>query len=554
MRSAALALIGTTLLSAQVAFAQPAPNPDRPPENAEEKPAEEPMDTWGAGAPKAADKGPAAPPPTPPAPPRLPPIPPTPETKAHGQAALESDGAVRYVLEAIEVRGNRKTRARTVLRYVPFKSGDVIDVDDVRVELTRYRLLGTGFFRDVQLSLRKGAQRGHVVLVIEVIERNTIVLNDIWMGLSGNATTGGEAKPLSAYGGVSAAETNLAGTGITLGTAVAFGVPQDQFGIRVRFLDPASFLGRKWMTGGELLFNEARDFFGNDEVLFDPGDPSDIPDFAVVPYRRFGGNLGIGRDLSVTTQLWFNYRFESIDAKVKDAASHLRGLDREPIDFDILPNHSVLSTLKATLRHDKRDHPVLPTKGWFVTASGEVSLQPIGSDYQYTRVDVEVNKWWRLKRDHVIRLELFAGAIAGDPPFFEKYYVNDLSDFRPSRVLGLNFERRPSPNFLGTNIIEVRRGNFAGKIAAEYRIPLYRGTRSVFGIDFFTSFGIFGLADGRDINDPPTGYSGAARVPIDLTGNVGFRMDTSAGGFVFAFANALGFIPVNSSNRPEAGQ
>src|SRR5882724_13091190 len=67
--------------------------------------------------------------------------------------------AVRYTLEGVEVRGNTRTRAHVVLRYVPFKQGDVFDVDDPEVELSRYRLLGTGFFRDVQFSLRKGSSR-----------------------------------------------------------------------------------------------------------------------------------------------------------------------------------------------------------------------------------------------------------------------------------------------------------------------------------------------------------------------------------------------------------
>jgi hypothetical protein len=48
----------------------------------------------------------------------------------------------------------------------------------------------------------------------------------------------------------------------------------------------------------------------------------------------------------------------------------------------------------------------------------------------------------------------------------------------------------------------------------------------------------------RDLTRPAEGYSGLARVPVDLTGNLGFRIDTSAGGFAFAFSNLLGFFPV----------
>jgi hypothetical protein len=143
-----------------------------------------------------------------------------------------------------------------------------------------------------------------------------------------------------------------------------------------------------------------------------------------------------------------------------------------------------------------------------------------------------------------LRLELFGGAIAGNAPFFEQYYVGDFSDFLPDRVLGVNFDRRPPKNFLGTEIVEVRYGKYAFKLGTEYRIPLYRGHHSVYGIDLFGSLGVYGVAGDRDLTSPPRAYSGLATIPIDVTANAGFRMDTSAGGFVFAFSNILGFLPV----------
>jgi outer membrane protein assembly factor BamA len=459
--------------------------------------------------------------------------------------------AVRYTLEGVEVRGNTRTRTQVVLRYVPFKRGDVFDVDDPNVELSRYRLLGTGFFRDVQFSLRKGSTRGLVVLVIDVVERNTIVINDVRMGISADADTHGNKRPLTAYAGIDVAETNLLGTGITLGTAMA--VADQQLALRVRFLDPA-FLGSSWMTSGTLLYNDARDFFGNAQVLKDAPGETYSSTSAVVNYTRFGGSLGVGRDLSISTQLWLNYRLETLDASYPLEASHMRGFQVEPIDFDIVRGRSVLSTLGATLEHDTRDHPFLPTRGWHASVTAEVGLLPAGSDYDYQRAEMQASHWWRLPWDeHVLRLELFAGAIAGNAPFFEQYFVGDFCDFRPSRILGVNFDRRPTPNFLGTDIVEVRYGKYAFKVAGEYRIPLFRGHRSIYGIDFFASMGIFGVAGTRDITSPPVGYEGLAKIPLDLTGNFGFRMDTSAGGFVFAFSNVLGFVPVHGKG-PAGGQ
>jgi outer membrane protein assembly factor BamA len=455
---------------------------------------------------------------------------------------------VRYTLQGIEVRGNRRTRDRVVLRYVPFRTGDVLDVNDPEVELTRFRLLGTGFFSSVELSLRKGDRRGEVVLVIEVVERNTFIVNDVWMGVAGERTTeAGTPSTVFPYGGLDIAETNLVGTGITLGAAVGVGPgvgPDIQHALRLRFFDPA-FLGTGWMTSATLLYNNAQDYFGSQNVFTAAGPVS----YAVVPYTRFGGTLGAGHDLSISTQLWFDVRLEKIHADVPLAASHQRGLDREPITFNILPGNSVLSTIRATLLHDTRDEPILPTRGMYVSVIGDTAIAPTGSDYFYSKLQIRASKWWSLPWNHVARLELNYGAVTGNSPFFEKFYVGDFTDLLPDRVLDLNFDRRTAPNFLKTDIVEVRYGNYAAKLQGEYRIPVYRGHRSIYGIDFFGAAGVYGVASYRDLSDPPRGYNGIRRVPIDLTFNLGFRIDTSAGGFVFAFSNLLGLFPV----RGEAG-
>src|SRR5262249_52251050 len=106
---------------------------------------------------------------------------------AREESAIEAVGP-RYVLDGVEVRGNEKTRDTVVTNALSVHPGDVIGADDRRVEASRFRLLGLGLFEDVHLSLRKGAVRGHVVLVVEVVERGTIILNEIFLGTS-EATT-----------------------------------------------------------------------------------------------------------------------------------------------------------------------------------------------------------------------------------------------------------------------------------------------------------------------------------------------------------------------------
>ena len=468
---------------------------------------------------------------------------------------LRTPGAaigLKYALEGIEVRGNTTTLARVVLRYVPFRAGDVLDVDDPELELTRFRLLGTGFFRDVQLSLRRGTSRGYVVLVVDVVERNTIVVDGLWLGLAADANTSGTARPLTAYGGARVTETNLGGTGIAL--SGAFAVADDQLALRAGVTDP-QFLRSSWITQAELLYAAARDFFGNRDVLV-TYQGSSLPvqqDVAILPYKRFGGRLGFGHDLGISSQVFFGYRLERIDATLPLAASDHRGTEVEPIDFMLFDGSSILSTVSATVAHDTRDEPFLPTRGHWITAALDASLTPLGSDYPYAKLVVRGSQWWSLPWGHVLHLDGFAGGVFGVAPLFERFYVGDLSDFLPDRVLDLNFDRRPAPSFLNTDVVEIRYGDYAAQLDAEYRIPIYRGTRSIYGVDFFGGFGVYGIANPIDFVDHAHGYRGFATIPIDLTFNAGLRIDTQAGGFVIGIANLLnvaGLVPTYGAARP----
>jgi outer membrane protein assembly factor BamA len=453
-------------------------------------------------------------------------------------------GGLHYVLEGIEVRGNTSTLARVILRFVPFQRGMVLDVDDKELQLTRFRLLGTGYFRDVQLSLRRGTKRGFVVLVVDVVERNTIIVNDLWLGLSADAEPNGRARPLTAFGGLDVSEENLAGTGVALGGAIA--LASGQLALRTRVSDQ-SFLRSSWTAEAELLYNNAKDFFGNRDVLVDDPTQTVAQDFAVVSYRRFGGSVGAGHEVgSVATRVFFDYRLEKIDANLPLAASHIRGLDVEPIDFYLPPGSSILSTVSATLVHDTRDEPYLPTRGWHVLGRAEVSLTPLGSDYPYTKLVLRASRWIPLPWDHVLRLEGIFGSVFGTAPLFEKFYVGDYTDLRPHRALDLAFDRRPAPNFFGSSIAEVRYGDYAARINAEYRIPLYRGRQTIYGVDFFGSTGLYAVANNVDLQRRARGYDGIQSVPFDWTFNFGIRADTAMGGIALTIANFIGFIPIRS--------
>src|SRR5262245_5562016 len=128
------------------------------------------------------------------------PVPPMPED--------DPDFGPAILIEEIEVVGNRSTQADVILRALPIQAGDALRAGDKRLRDARYKLLALGFFRDVTLGLRKGSERGRVVLTVTVVERGTIVLNRLWFGTS-------QTSPY--WFGVDVGERNLLGTGLSLG-------------------------------------------------------------------------------------------------------------------------------------------------------------------------------------------------------------------------------------------------------------------------------------------------------------------------------------------------
>lgn len=452
-----------------------------------------------------------------------------------GEDREEEDGddgeSATYILEEIEIRGNRRTRDRVIMREIAFEPGGVLDLDDERIELSRYRLLATGFFSDVRLRLRRGSRRGAVVLVVEVVERWTLVVREVFLGVT-------EITP---YGGLYLDEINFLGYGISL--SGAFVVSEQQQGYRVRFAVPR-FLDSPVSLSLEFLYNDARDFLGRRPVLVSgrEGEQS----YAQTDYTRLGGVLGLGLRLAHNTNIYLDYRLELIRANLPAAAAQLDlpfGSEiGEPLDFHLLLGRSILSAFVISLDHDTRDHPFLPSRGRHITGSAVVSTDVIGSNYHFVKLTLGADFYFRLPWRHSLHVGLLIGLIFGDAPLFEHYFIGDLSDQVTSRVLGLNFSHAPAPNIFRTSIEEMRYEKLAGRLDLEYIVPLYRGRRIVYGLDFFLLLGLYSLGSSEDFVNAPVGYSGGA-FPIDMTLDVGFRLDTTVGVFGFSFQNLLGLIP-----------
>jgi len=459
------------------------------------------------------------------------------------------DVRVQYVVESVVIRGNTRTRTSVIRRYVPYRRGDVLDPEDAALESLTWRLRGTGWFDDVSLHLEPGTRRGSVVLVVRVEERNTLAVGGLTFGISeGISATRDTSVDLAPYVGFTLTDSNFFGSGSALSASVLFSARAN--GFRLDHDHPRLFK-RDWSLRSSFFYHRARQYFGNDPLI-DAGEcPDDDEDCleeiaarnAVVFYQRGGFVLGTGHDLGASTRFTLDWQGEMIDLRSRpDAASERFGTSIRPIDFAIEDGVSFVSLVRFTLVYDRRDDPVIPTRGLHVRFTGELSHPVLGSDYDFVRTQLSVRGWIPLPWRHTVRLSLFAGGVIGQAPFFHQFHIADLTDLVPGRMLEMQLDRRRAPNLFGSAIEPMRVEEVAARVDVQYELPLYRSRKGLRALDLYVNGGLLLLADWRDLRVAVPGYEGAARIPLDFTFDVGLRMDTKIGTFQLGFSTLLGFL------------
>lgn len=444
------------------------------------------------------------------------------------------DFGPRYTIEQVVVRGNRKTAAALILGEVGIHPGDVLTASDGRVEAARIHLLSLGFFLDVHLAVQKGSRRGGAILIVDVEERGTIILNALYLGTS-------DATPF--WGGFDIAENNLAGRGISLGGGFVGATRPDvaearrEFGARIRAQVPP-LLGTGLLLSGTGIFTQGDEFFR----VSGPDNNADPARFVAMGIRRVGGVVGMGRALTSSARFFVDFREEGISADwpAERLRTHEDG-SVVPIDFGLLPGFSRVGTLTGTLDFDTRSDPLVPHAGIHAALSAEGAFDHLGSDYQFAKLVFQGSSYTPNRWGHSFGVHLFGGALFGRAPLFDRFFVGDMNLLLPPRALGLNFSTQPSPNLLGTSIAGHRYDNFAGRILFEYSVPLWRRHRLVYSGDAFIALGGFVMGSSGSFRDPSR--SGLAAYPFDLTGDIGVRLDTMIGVFTASVANALGRVP-----------
>jgi outer membrane protein insertion porin family len=434
------------------------------------------------------------------------------------------------VIESIEVVGNTYTAERLIRRALPVKEGERLRAGDPRLRAARFKVLALGYFREVDLRLRKGSTRGNVILSVRVVERGTVVLNRMFFG---------NTLVTPWWAGLDLTERNFFGSGVGVGGAfVVAGEGDadnagDQKAFQLRLEDPS-------LLGGPVGVHGAFHYADASEPYRIAGDPSDgsADNFAAFDYKRVGGRAGATINTGAFDRLTALVRFDAVRANLPDAPTRTLP-DGRVIDVDLLleDGESRVATAGLLFERDTRPDPILPYAGDHLLLLAEVGAGPLGSSYDFTSILGRYERWWQLAPRHVAG-HVVAGAVLGDAPLFDRLHVGDIDRMVSPRALGLVVSTTPPFDFFGTGSDEITYGELGGLVEAQYAFRLFRSRKAVYGGDLFVGAGLWTLHATRDL-----GYD-APDFPVDLLLDAGLRLDTEIGIFELSLANALGRVPL----------
>jgi outer membrane protein assembly factor BamA len=411
------------------------------------------------------------------------------------------------VVEKVRIDGLSHVREAEVRRRLLVADGEVLDEE--RVLLSRLRLLQLGWFSRVETRVERGSERGLVVLVFEVSERNTILLTDLVLA-------GTDAQPL--YGGFGLSQQNFLGRGLGLSGAFVYGgEPQDRPGDPDRFAIRASFFAPDVAVPGVrngMVFGATALFLRGEELAC--GDP-DCDAFhgnwgaaPVLRYQRVGGELTVGGRPGPFERIHATFRHEWLDSSTAGSAP-----PSESALPPILSGRSNLAALIGTWELDTRDDFFLPREGLRALAQVTFASKLLGSDYEYSRYRLDLDTAFSLL-GQPLRFQSTLGAAQGNAPFFERFYGADYSYFAVgpalARALELNFST------------DSRYDQFVAMAGLEYAVPLWAD--SSFFRRGYLALGARGVYSTATLGGSRTGFS---RTP--LSGDVALRLDTPVGMF-----------------------
>ncbi|MFE1745352.1 BamA/TamA family outer membrane protein [Coleofasciculus sp. H7-2] len=378
--------------------------------------------------------------------------------------------------EGQAIRG--RTRDFIITREIELNSGEVFNRTKAERDLRRvFRL---GIFEDVRLSFKPGQDPRKVVVVVDVIEKNT-----------GSVAAGaGISSASGLFGTISYQEQNLGGNNQKLGAELQVG--QRELLFDVNFTDP-------WIAGDPYRTSYTVNGFRRRSIslIFDGGDTEvELPDGDRPRVLRLGGGVTFTRPLSQNV-------FEDPEWRASLGLQYQRVSIRNS-DGDISPKDELgndlsfsgegkddLLTVQFGVVRDRRNSAVIPTSGSLLRLGVEQSI-PVGAGgILFNRLRGSYSYYLPVKYTNfssgpqALAFNVQAGTVVGDLPPYEAFSLGGSNSVR-------GFEEG-----------DVGSGRSFIQATAEYRFPIFSIVGGALFVDAATDLGT-----GSSVPGDPAGVRG----------------------------------------------
>lgn len=447
------------------------------------------------------------------------PQPPAADAAAGDAGELADPFEPRYLIESIEVRGNERTDTQLILSYLDFEAGDLLEQE--AVELSRFRLLALGYFKEVRMKLERGSERGRVKLVVEVEERWThVIVDDIFLGWT-------ETNPF--WGGFGVSDINFLGQGMVL--SLSWVASDDQGGGRLGLFWP-SIVGTSFSAGLTGFGVKGREHALASRISSPAAGVvgCDFEQDRILSYWRAGALVNFGLRLGRRSRLAFEIRGEHVHADVDERiAADGDKCKNDPFLDYVRNGDSTLVSLRAQFERDSRDDFFLPTKGMHLIFSVELASKVLlGSDYEYSKYMLQYEHSFNFYLDHVWRITLVGGLLqdvgSRGSPFFERFFIGDYARFQIDKT---SLPRNLELNF--SNATDY--GDLLGSVELEYDVPLWTGGSFFYRGYVFAALN-FSVVTKASFLASDQEWSGRTKRP--LTFDLGLKFETPIGLLTFS--------------------
>ena len=304
---------------------------------------------------------------------------------------LKVDKGPKVYIDRIEIAGNTRTRDKVIRRELRVKELEPFSSSGLKKSQDRLRRLG--YFEDVNITPKKGRDKAHMDIDVQVKERQTGTFS-IGAGYS-------SVDSLIFMGEIS--QRNFLGKGQTLSFKGILGASTQRY--TISFLEPY-FRDTRFSLGFDLY---------NWEYEYD--------DYTK---KSWGGALRFGYPITDNLRWYAGFRMDYTDLEDYGWDSSRYIQDSKDI--------KTTRALSTGLVHDTRNRFFNPSRGWLNDISLEYAGGVLGGDAEFVKLEGSTSYYHSIWKELVGHIKFGAGYVKegsnGKLPVWERFFLGGLDSIR----------------------------------------------------------------------------------------------------------------------------